>query len=104
MARRKKRRRRATRKASALTLMGLGVALSKPIEYAMQGNYTGFMAEAGARLLGYNLDSKKFDAMYALTNGYLPIVAGALGSKAATALGINRTMGQVPVIGKYIKL
>jgi len=80
-----------------LALAGLAVPFIKPVQNAIAGDYEGALAEIGARFTGYNYQSQVFDPKYALMNGYLPIVAGALGSKVATKLG-------VPFIGNYIKL
>ena len=113
MATKRRRRRTAskprTRRAKdkrvpILPLLGVGAAMSKPIENAVNGNYVGAAAEAGARLVGYNFQSKKVDIGYAFWNGWLPIVLGAVGSKVATKLGVNRTLKKVPFVGKYIKL
>jgi len=100
----KRRRRIKSKKIPILPLAGLGVALAKPIENALAGDYKGALAELGARFTGYNYQSQVFDPKYALMNGYLPVVAGSIGSKVATKLGVNRALGKIPMIGKYIKL
>ena len=100
----KRKRRTKDKRVPVLTLLGLGAAVANPVQQAIAGNYEGAIAEAGARFTGYNYQSKVFDLKYAFMNGYLPIILGALGSKAATKLGVNRAMKKIPMVGKYIKL
>lgn len=109
----KRRRRSSTKKRARpkkdkrmpiLTLAGIGAAVSKPIQNAIEGDYEGALAELGARFTGYNYQSKTFDWKYAAMNGYIPIIAGAIGSKIATKVGANRAIAKIPMIGKYIKL
>ena len=100
----KKKRRAKDKRVPILTIAGLGAAVANPIQKAIDGDYEGALAEVGARFTGYNYQSKTFDLKYAAMNGYLPIVLGALGSKVATKLGVNRALKKVPLIGKYIKL
>jgi len=97
-------RRTRDKRAPLLPLLGLGAAMSKPIENVVNGDYMGAAAEASARFVGYNFQSKKFDAGYAFWNCWLPIGLGAIGSKLATKFGVNRAMKNVPFLGKYIKL
>ena len=104
MAKRKKKRRSRDKRMSVLTMAGLFAAFSRPISNALAGNYEGALAEIGSRFTGYNFQSRVFDWRYALMNGYLPIIAGVLGSKVATKLGINRAIKNIPYAGKYIKL
>lgn len=85
-------------------MLGLGAAIANPVQQAIEGNYEAAIAETGARFTGYNYQSKVFDLKYAVMNCYLPIVLGALGSKIATKLGVNRAMKKIPMLGKYIKL
>lgn len=99
----KKRRRTRDKRFPMLTGLGIGVAVSKPIENAAKGDYMGALAEAGARFTGYNFQSKKLDLGYALMNGYLPLILGGLGSKAMTKIGVNREMKKLPFVGKWIK-
>ena len=87
-----------------LPLAGIAVSVAKPIEKAIAGDYEGALAELSARFTGYNPQSQVFDWKYALLNGYVPVIAGALGSKLATKVGANRAISKVPMIGKYIKL
>lgn len=89
---------------SLLTLLGLSAAVANPVQQAIDGDYEAAIAEAGARFTGYNFQSKVFDLKYAIMNCYLPIILGALGSKAMTKLGVNRAMKKIPMVGKYIKL
>ena len=100
------KRRNGTRdkRIPVLPLVGLAAAVAKPVQLAIEGNYEGAFAETGARFTGYNYQSKVFDWKYALFNGYLPIVLGAVGSKIATKLGVNKAIAKIPMIGKYIKL
>ena len=109
----KKRRRRASfsrkrakrdKRIPILPLAGIAVAVIKPIEKAVSGDYEGALAELSARFTGYNPQSQVFDWKYALMNGYVPVIAGALGSKLATKVGANRAIAKVPMIGKLIKL
>lgn len=100
----KKRRAKKDKRMPILPLAGLGIALSRPIDNALRGDYEGALAELGSRFTGYNYQSQVFDWQYALYNGYLPIVMGAIGSKVATKIGINRAIKKVPFAGKYIKL
>ena len=65
-----------------------------------------------------NLDNVLYDAKEIFTgidaNGvfhtdwlmqtYIPVLAGFIGSKLMTAVGVNKTLKRVPLIGKYIKL
>lgn len=104
VTRKARRFRRGKAPMPLLPMVGLAYSLSKPVENAIGGDFQGALAELGARFTGYNYQSKQFDLMYAVTNGYLPIIAGALGSKAMTAIGANRMMRKVPLVGKYIKL
>ena len=104
MAKKKKKRVKRDTRVPILTLLGLGAAVANPIQQAIGGEYEGALAEAGARFTGYNYQSKVFDLKYAFMNGYLPLILGALGSKAMTKLGVNRAMKKLPVVGKYIKL
>lgn len=100
----KKKRRAKDKRVSALIIAGLGAAFAKPIQNALEEDYEGALAEVGARFTGYNFQSRVFDLKYAVLNGYLPIVLGAIGSKVATKLGINRELKKIPMVGKYIKL
>lgn len=104
MVRKKRKRRSRDTRFSILTMAGLAAAFSRPFHNAVQGNYEGAIAEIGSRFTGYNFQSGIFDIKYAIMNGYVPIVLGALGSKVATRLGVNRSLKKVPVVGKYIKL
>ena len=102
---RQKRKRRTTdKRVPIIATAGIGVALSKPIQNAIAGDYGGALAELGSRFTGYNYQSNTFDWKYAIIHGYLPIVAGAVGSKLATKIGANRVMKKIPFVGKYIKL
>ena len=103
MAKKKKRRKKDNR-VPILTIAGVGAAVAKPIQLAAEGDIEGGLAELGARFTGYNYQSKQFDLKYALMNGYLPIVLGAIGSKVATKIGVNRAMKKIPMVGNYIKL
>jgi len=87
-----------------LPLLGLGMGLAKPVEMVIMGDMPGALAEAGARFTGYNYQSKQFDAMYALMNGWLPFLAGVGGHMVAQKLGVNRYMRKIPVIGKWVGL
>jgi len=100
----KKKRRSKDNRVPVLTLLGLGAAVANPVQQAIDGDYEAAIAEAGARFTGYNFQSKVFDLKYAFMNCYLPIILGALGSKAMTKLGVNRAMKKIPMLGKYIKL
>ena len=82
----------------------LTAAMANPIQQAIDGNYEAALAETGARFTGYNYQSQVFDLKYAFMNCYLPIILGAVGSKAMTKLGVNRAMKKIPMLGKYIKL
>lgn len=104
MAKRKKKRRARDKRMSVLTLAGLGIATMPAIQNAAEGHYEAALAELGARFTGYNFQSKAFNLQYALINGYLPVVLGAMGSKVATKVGANRAIKNVPFIGKYVKL
>jgi len=104
MAKKRKRRTKKDKRVPILPLLGLGAAIAYPVQQAIGGDYEAAIAETGARFTGYNYQSKVFDLKYALMNGYLPIILGALGSKAATKLGVNRAMKKIPMAGKYIKL
>jgi hypothetical protein len=104
MARKNRKRRRRDTRIPILTTAGLGIAFSRPIENAIAGNYMGALAEVGSRFTGYNFQSQQFDFKYALMNGYLPIIMGAIGSKVATKLGVNRALKKIPMIGKWVKL
>ena len=42
--------------------------------------------------------------MGAVTNTWVPIIMGYVGSRVASAIGVNRAMKRIPVVGKYIKL
>lgn len=99
-----RRFRRKSKQFSILSLAGLGIAVSQPVQLAASGDYNGALAELGARFTGYNYQSKTFDFRYALMNGYLPVVAGGLGSVLCTKVGINRQMNKLPFIGKWVKL
>ena len=85
-------------------MLGLGAAVAQPIQQAINGEYEAAIAETGARFTGYNYQTKVFDLKYAFMNCYLPIILGAIGSKVATKLGVNRAMKKIPMAGKYIKL
>ena len=102
--RKKKTRRKKDKRFPILALGGVAVALSRPIQNAINGDYEGALAELGSRFTGYNYQSQVFDWRYALMNGYLPIVAGAVGSKLATKIGANRAISKIPFVGKYVKL
>lgn len=104
MVKKKKRRRSRQKPFSVLVMAGLGAAFSRPVQNAVDGNYEGAIAEIGSRFTGYNFQSGIFDAKYALVNGYAPIVLGAVGSKVATMVGVNREIKKIPFVGKYIKL
>jgi len=58
-------------------------------------NFTGFKIKGP--------DAGKFFPQHLITT-YGEIVAGAIGSKIATKLGVNHTMAKIPMIGKYVKL
>ena len=68
------------------------------------GNIEAFAAEVGARYTGYNYQSGQFDLRYALMNGWAPFIAGVAGHMVASKLGVNRYLGRIPMIGKYISL
>jgi len=104
MAKRKRKRSKKDRRLPILPIAGVAIALSRPAENLIAGNYMGALAELGSRFTGYNFQSQVFDPFYSLKTTYLPLVAGALGSKAMTALGVNRTLKKVPFVGKWIKL
>jgi len=104
MAKRKNKRRRRDSRIPILPVAGVAIALSRPAENLLAGNYMGALAELGSRFTGYNFQSQVFDPFYSLRTTYLPIVMGAVGSKVATALGVNRTLKKVPFVGKWIKL
>ncbi len=104
MTTKKKKRRKKDNRVPILTLLGIGAAVAKPIQQAIDGEYEAAIAEAGARFTGYNYQSKVFDLKYAFMNCWLPIIVGAVGSKVATKLGVNRAMKKIPMVGKYIKL
>ena len=100
----KRKRPKRDNRVPIIAAAGIGVALSKPIQNAIAGDYGGALAELGSRFTGYNYQSNTFDWKYAIIHGYLPIVAGALGSKLATKIGANRVMKKIPMLGNYIKL
>lgn len=100
----KRRVRHRDKRLPILPLVGIGVAMSKPIQNAVAGDYTGAIAEMSARFTGYNPQSGKVDIGYAAVNGYLPIVAGIGGSMAMDKLGVNKKLRNVPFVGKYVKL
>ena len=87
-----------------LPLVGVGVAMIKPVEVAMSGDWAGAVAETGARFTGYNYQSGKVDIGYAAVNGWLPVIAGVIGHKVANISGINKSIHNVPMVGKYIEL
>ena len=58
-------------------------------------NFTGFKIKGP--------DAGKFFPQHLITT-YGEIVAGAIGSKIATKLGVNRQFKKMPMIGKYAKL
>jgi len=100
----KKRWRRRDNRVPLLPMAGLAVSLMKPAELALAGDYEAALAETGARFTGYNFQSGVFDAWYAIQNGYLPVIAGAIASKVMTRIGVNRMMKKIPFVGRYIKL
>lgn len=103
MAKKRKRRKKDNR-VPLLTIAGLAAAVANPIQQAIEGDYEAAIAEAGARFTGYNYQSKVFDLKYAFMNAYLPIILGAVGSKVATKIGVNRALRKVPMVGNLIKL
>ena len=103
-AKKKSKRRKKDKRVPILTMAGLGVALKEPIVFAMNGYYEQALYELGKTFTGYDVNTRQFDPMYALTKGYAPIIVGGLGSKAMTKIGINREIRKLPVVGKYIKL
>ncbi len=39
-----------------------------------------------------------------VVNAYVPVILGALGSKVMTAVGVNKAMRKIPLVGSRIKL
>jgi len=104
LAKKNKKKAKKDKRVPVLPLLGLGAAVAKPIQQAIAGDYEEAIAELGARFVGYNYQSRVFDLKYAFMNCWLPIILGAVGSKVATKLGVNRSVAKIPMLGKYIKL
>ena len=76
------------------------------IQQAMNGDINGaksYLNELAVNFTGYDAASGSWNINRAIET-YVPIVVGAMGSKLATAVGVNRYMRKVPFIGKYVKL
>jgi hypothetical protein len=52
---------------------------------------------------GYDLTTGRWN-WSSMMSGTIPILLGAVGSKVMTAIGVNRYMKKIPMIGKRIKL
>jgi hypothetical protein len=98
------RRYMRNKQVPVLPLLGLGAGLIAPAQLALSGDYAGALAETGARYTGYNFQSKQFDFMYALMNGWLPFLAGVVGHYVANKVGLNRHIKKLPFVGKYVAL
>lgn len=53
--------------------------------------------------VGYDLDQKKWTGGNMLET-YGAIFMGYVGHKLASKFGVNRTIGKIPFLGKYIEL
>jgi hypothetical protein len=63
---------------------------------AVMGDPMGGIAEFGARLTGYNYQSKQFDPMYAAVHGWLPIIAGIVVHKTI-GKPINKVLARAKI-------
>jgi hypothetical protein len=73
-----------------------------PYKAIMDGNYQWAMEGLLENYTGYNMYTKTWNPLNA--HGLMLTIVGGLGSKAATAVGANRALRKVPLVGKYIKL
>lgn len=111
----KKRRRTKDRRVPLLTV--LPPVFSAVIDPVMHGKdaLLGGDAELGLKMMADRL-SENFLGVWVTQpeagfvgwerpmRTYMSIFLGAIGSKIATSLGVNRSLKKVPFLGKYIKL
>ncbi len=111
----KKRKRRTVRRIALLPTIG---GLVAPMMTAVQkSNFvndvqtdpmkavTGLLDQIGQRYTGFSLFGfeQGFHPEHIIPT-YAGLAMGVVGSKLATMSGVNRTMRQIPYIGKRIKL
>lgn len=98
------RRHKPKSRVPVLPLLGIGIGLADPIMQAVGGDFSGALAESGARIVGYNYQSKTTNVMYALSNFWLPVALGTGAHFGAKAIGLNKAIHKIPFVGKYVEL
>ena len=91
----KKKKRRRSRTIAILPIIGLAGGLSEPIQVAMRGDFENAANLAVAHYTGYNFINGTYSIEW-LKKGWIPLIAGVIGHKAANMLGINRAFADLP--------
>lgn len=96
MPRRRRSRRRYSMTIPLAPVAGLAVGLSKPISYAISGNYEEAMKELAANYTGYY--EGKWNPKH-MVHGLAPLVVGLLVHKfvGGPPLNLNRVLGRARV-------
>lgn len=108
MPRKKKRYRRSRRLALAPTIGALSsLAQTAPsgrtiISDLMKGDFEGLLYDAREVFTG--IDSNGAFHWDWIAKTYIPPIAGVFVHRAMNALGVNRYLGKVPLIGKYVSI
>lgn len=109
MPRRKKKRRKRDKRASALTIGAFLTSVFKPSGRGksvymdiVEQDWAGLAYDGREVYLGID-ENGHFHLDWVLTT-YLPMIVGYFASKMATKFGLNRELKKLPWIGKYVKL
>ena len=97
MGKNNKPKRRRSVKIPLATVAGFGAAIMPSVQAAIAGNLEGAADMFVSGLTGYSYTKQNFDIMR-LKRGLLPIMIGGVASMAASKLGINARLRDIPFV------
>lgn len=91
----RKRRRRNPRTIPILPLAGIAAGVIEPIRRGMAGDFEGALVELVQTTTGVSTVDGTWHPEW-LGKFWYPVIAGAIGHKAAGLLGVNRVFARLP--------
>lgn len=89
------RRRRRKKTIAMLPIVGIIGGVQEPIRRAIQGDWQGAVTELIQTSTGISTVDGTWHPEW-LTTFWAPVIAGALGHKVASLMGINKTFANLP--------
>jgi hypothetical protein len=93
----KKYRKRPSKKIPLAAASGVGVAVARPIQTAISGNPMEGLFQFFEGMTGFHPAKAGWNP-FAMSQGTLPIMVGALVSYGASKLGLNNYLRNIPLV------